>query len=101
MNIATTLRRLALALPALAFATGAGAQGIDPQRMDAFAASLYERMDADGDGLLTVEEYEHSRGGGFEVDYGLLDLNKDGTVTKEEYLVAVRHYHQPHGAKPI
>jgi hypothetical protein len=96
-------RRLQFALPWLTVAVIAAplAQGVDPKRMEAFAASLYERMDLDGDGRLTQEEYEHTRGGGFKVDYALLDLDRDGTVTKKEYLLAVRQYHQPHGARSI
>lgn len=95
--------RTALACPALValLVAGAAAQDVDPERMEAFAASLYERMDLDGDGRLTPQEYEHTRGGGFAVDYALLDLDQDGAVTKKEYLLAVRRYHVPHGAKPI
>jgi len=88
-------------MAALLLPLPAAAQSVDPQRMEAFAASLYERMDMDGDGRLTREEYEHTRGGGFMVDYGLLDLDGDGSVTRSEYLLAVRKHHVPHGAKSI
>lgn len=74
---------------------GARAQGFDARTMEAFATGLFERMDLDDDGFLTSEEYAHTRGGGFPVDYALLDLNGDGVVTKSEYLIAVRKFH-PH-----
>ena len=98
-NVISTAR--AASALALLLAAGAAAQDVDPARMEAFAASLYERMDLDGDGRLTPEEYEHTQGGGFKVDYALLDLDQDGAVTKKEYLLAVRRYHVPHGSKPI
>ncbi len=92
-------------IPLLAIvALGAGAasaQGVDPRRMEAFAASLFDGMDLDGNGVVSREEYEHTEGGGFKVDYGLLDLDGDGGVSKREYLLAVRKYHVPHSAKPI
>ena len=93
--------RLGAALVLAVTAGTAPAQQVDPQRMEAFAADLFERMDLDGDGRLTIAEYEHTDGGGFKVDYGLLDLDADGAVTLREYLLAVRKYHVPHSARPI
>ena len=90
-----------IAFLALGWAAAVCAQEVDPQRMEAFASSLFERMDLDADGVLSPQEYEHTQGGGFKVDYALLDLNGDGAVSKREYLLAVRKYHVPHSAKPI
>lgn len=72
---------------------GAAAQMPAPEAMESFASRLFDRMDLDGDGVLSFAEHEHTRGGGFQVDYRLLDLDGDGSVTKAEYLVAVRKYH--------
>ena len=69
------------------------AQNFDAEAMEAFASELFDRMDLDADGTLTEEEHERAHGGGFMVDYRLLDLNGDGSVTKAEYLGAVRKYH--------
>ena len=94
------VRRLATML-LLATAVRADAQEIDPERMEAFAAHLYERMDLDGDGRLTRAEYDATGGGGFPVDYDLLDLDGNGAVSKSEYLLAVRRYHLPRSSQPI
>ena len=80
---------------------GAQAQGFDTKTMESFASGLFEQMDLDDDGLLTSEEYAHTGGGGFPVDYDLLDLNEDGVVDKSEYLLAVRKFHPPYHQKAI
>ncbi len=80
----------------------AGAQGFDTGAIEAFASRLFDRIDLDRDGLLTHQEHEQARGGGYWVEYGLLDLNRDGVVTKAEYLVATRRFHPPaHRQQPI
>ncbi len=76
-------------------AGAAHAQGFDKKTMEAFATGLFEQMDLDNDGFLTSEEYAHTDGGGFSVDYHLLDLDGDGVVAKAEYLRAVRQFHPP------
>jgi Ca2+-binding EF-hand superfamily protein len=89
------------ALLVLLTVAAARAQEVGPERMEAFAAALFQRMDLDGDGRLTPAEYEHTQGGGFKVDFGLLDQDGDGSITRGEYLLAVRRYHVPHSARPI
>lgn len=81
--------------------SGAYAQGFDAKTMELFATELFDQMDLDHDGVLTVEEYTHTDGGGFPVDYELLDLNGDGVVAKSEYLLAVRKFHPPPYQKSI
>lgn len=85
----------------LLLVSGARAQGFDTKTMESFATGLFEQMDLDHDGLLTVEEYAHTEGGGFPVEYELLDLNGDGVVAKSEYLLAVRKFHPPTHQKAI
>jgi hypothetical protein len=85
----------------LLLVTGARAQGFDAKTMESFATGLFEQMDQDHDGLLTYAEYAHTEGGGFPVDYELLDLNGDGVVDKSEYLLAVRKFHPPAHQKAI
>ncbi len=80
---------------------GARAQGFDTKTMESFATGLFEQMDLDHDGFLTSDEYAHTGGGGFPVDYELLDLNQDGVVDKSEYLLAVRKFHPPSHQKAI
>lgn len=77
-------------------ATPAEAQGFNTDAMESFAAQLFDRMDRNNDGVLSAREHTESNGGGFNVDYKLLDLDGDGSVSKSEYLMAVRKYHPPH-----
>ena len=76
-------------------------QRFDGDAMEAFAARLFERMDLDQDGVLSEQEHVETQGGGFFVDYALLDLDGDGRVTKAEYLLAVRKYHAVPRREPI
>jgi len=87
-------RVIAVTLISLLAAESNG-QGFDTNSMESFAARLYDRIDLDHDGELTMEEYELTQGGGFPVDYQMLDLDSDGVVTKSEYLLAVRKFHPP------
>ncbi len=89
------MKRIMLALIHLSVITGAGAQGFDMRAMESFAARLFDEIDLNNDGSLSPEEYKETDGGGFPVEYRLLDLNADGIVTKSEYLLAVRKYHPP------
>ena len=86
-------RWLGSLLTAVLCAGPVSAQRFDIEAMESFAARLFERMDLDRDGILSEHEHARTHGGGFFVDYGLLDLNGDGQVTKAEYLLAVRRYH--------
>jgi hypothetical protein len=85
----------------LSWAGSAAAQRFDSEAMESFAARLFDRMDLNQDGTLSEDEHVQTRGGGFFVDYALLDLDGDGQVTKPEYLLAVRKYHPAPRGKPI
>lgn len=78
------------------FTALAVAQGFNTEAMESFAAQLFDRMDRNQDGLLSEQEHVAAKGGGFNVDYRLLDLDGNGSVSKSEYLMAVRKYHPPH-----
>ncbi|MDX1605665.1 MAG: hypothetical protein R3202_05690 [Candidatus Competibacterales bacterium] len=79
----------------------AAAQDFDPQAMEDLANRLFEYMDQDADGEVTEAEYTATDGGGFQVRFDLIDLDGNGAVTRDEYLQAVRHYHQPGGGRMI
>ncbi len=109
MRRASAIRRsryAAIVLAAVALSpfglVHAQGQRFDLEMMETFAARLFDQMDLDHDGILSKAEHLQTQGGGFMVDYALLDLNGDGSVTKAEYLLAVRRYHPPrHPAQPI
>jgi len=97
-------RRLTIVLAIWAisiYPQGNWAQGFNTEAIAAYAAKIFDRIDLDHDGRLTRMEHHVTRGGGFMSDYGLLDLDQDGIVTKREYIEAVRKYHAPHGPQKL
>ena len=82
---------------ALAFQVPGPAQAqsrkFDHSAIENLARRLFYAMDLDKNGSVSREEYEHSDGGGFNVDYSRLDGNGDGELSWDEYLGSVRHFH--------
>ncbi|MEL7466654.1 MAG: hypothetical protein AAFN79_21450 [Pseudomonadota bacterium] len=59
------------------------------------AAHLFSKADADGDGVMTAEEYDASGFSRFGGSFKALDGDVDGAVSEEEYIDAFSRHHSP------
>ena len=73
----------------------ARSQDFDTDAIERLARRLFYSMDLDKNGEVSRDEYAHTEGGGFKVEYSKLDRNADGTLTWDEYIDSVRHFHPP------
>lgn len=67
------------------FSSISGFAAVDDQQID-ISNPEFSRMDKDQDGLISCTEMQVSQPGLFtEADFGVMDSNNDGRVSKAEY----------------
>jgi hypothetical protein len=86
MRIAALTALALLALPAVAPAN----EGMDAEAM---VDHIFEVADANGDGVLTADEYEAAGLQGFGVTFEQSDLDGNGETSRDEYRELYHRHH--------
>lgn len=91
MNLILIAGSLALAVPALA--------GSDqPGGAKNVVQHIFDAADTDGDGVLTLSEYEAAGLKRYGVSFKAYDTNQDGVTSWQEYLTLYEQHHAPAGS---
>jgi len=91
---------LALCMSVLAFGVANAAEGKGAEKMQERKTEIFQKMDANGDGKVTKEEFMAFSTKKAEKRFEEIDTKNQGFFTKDEFLAAKHMHMMKKGEKP-